>query len=103
MCISIKSVILCIFGYWARAQPGTNGLNVPPARPGPFNLGRAVPGQHKWPACQPSPARITGVPCPIVPVPGQPGTSIWTCIMPHNIASRDPAVLAGGRPASDSN
>jgi hypothetical protein len=29
---SVKFDIFCVFGYWARAQPDTNGLTVPPAR-----------------------------------------------------------------------
>jgi hypothetical protein len=36
---------------------------VPPARPGPINSWRAVPGQGFGPTCQPGPARDTGVPC----------------------------------------
>jgi hypothetical protein len=55
MCISIKSVILCIFGYWARAQPDTNGLNVP--RPGPARLILCVPCLGSTNGPRASPAR----------------------------------------------
>jgi hypothetical protein len=47
----------CVLCNWARARHGTNGLPVPPARPGPINIRRAVPGQGFGPTCQPSPAR----------------------------------------------